>query len=257
MVVKIEESVVTSLEEIQEAIKSCGTIAGCRMYRGQTRDWPLIPSLGRIFRGQLLPNAEQLLMERFWAGYSSRFQYMVKNDPNAAHFIVNLEDKNQWRQLAVAQHYGLPTRLLDWSQNLDVATYFAVRGAGEGDLSDGVLFVFYDKSHVLTENARIWPKLTIKNVRPYRAWRDTKVNRLPRLREQRGGFTIQPDPTEDAFSQLSEKAGHSAWKLRIPRIHKKRIRTELACFGITENHLFGDLDSLCREVTLDVFGRFA
>lgn len=34
--------------------------------------------------------------------------------------------QDDWSQLFAMQHYGIPTRLLDWSENLFVATYFAL-----------------------------------------------------------------------------------------------------------------------------------
>src|SRR5450759_3207015 len=34
--------------------------------------------------------------------------------------------QNDWEHLFAMQHYGLPTRLLDWSENVFVAAHFAV-----------------------------------------------------------------------------------------------------------------------------------
>jgi hypothetical protein len=47
---------------------------------------------------------------------------------------LSYQPENDWEWYFVAQHYGLPTRLLDWTENLFVAMYFAL-SAGLDDIS--------------------------------------------------------------------------------------------------------------------------
>lgn len=63
----------------------------------------------------------------------SRYLYAYR--PDLACTVAEEEEKKsdtramqEWRHLALAQHYGLPTRFLDFSTNMLVALFFAVEG---------------------------------------------------------------------------------------------------------------------------------
>jgi hypothetical protein len=56
------------------------------------------------------------------------------------------EPRSVWHLLAIAQHYGLPTRLLDWSFSPLVAAYFATRN-GDTEHDGAIWAVDYRKLH--------------------------------------------------------------------------------------------------------------
>ncbi|HEX8127680.1 MAG TPA: FRG domain-containing protein [Pyrinomonadaceae bacterium] len=57
-------------------------------------------------------------------------------------------DLISWDVAFSMQHYGLPTRLLDWTENFSVALFFAVRELARNDSESGVLWFLEQISFV-------------------------------------------------------------------------------------------------------------
>lgn len=55
-------------------------------------------------------------------------------------------NSNFFEIMALAQHYGLPTQAIGWSDDYKVALYYAVRNVLENDCHDGVLWAFNHES---------------------------------------------------------------------------------------------------------------
>ena len=102
--------------------------AATRIYRGQDVADPLLPKYSREAKKSGLKDPlrpEDQLLDTF----------RRLSRPYLGHRVPT--DTFEW--LAVAQHHGLPTRLLDWTGNPLFALWFAVRnGPSSEDDGDGI-----------------------------------------------------------------------------------------------------------------------
>ena len=87
-------------------------------FRGQGKDWPLTAT---IDRHAIRPGiAEDYAMREF----RRRVHHYVRDVPQR-------DDDLEW--LALMQHYGVPTRLLDWTRSSEVAAFFAAQSSNSAN----------------------------------------------------------------------------------------------------------------------------
>ena len=72
--------------------------------------------------------------------------HLLRQFKKYAYELVTARD-SEWYWLSVAQHYGLPTRLLDWTYSPQVALHFATCNTERFDLDGAVWKVNYKKAH--------------------------------------------------------------------------------------------------------------
>ena len=166
-----------------------------------------------------------------------------------------LDDHLGWMQ--VAQHYGLPTRLLDWTQNAAAALFFAC--ASKVD-TDGLVVILNP-----TElNQRVDPMLPrILNYEQDAKIIDQYFDLGSRV-DPRGKRTIALNPTWNSeritlqqgfftlhgsrMFELDKTQASSLLYIPILHEHKESLRNELERVGIGEMFLFPEAEHVCSHL---------
>lgn len=249
--------VIENWREFQETILEYESWA----FRGQgDAEWPLYSSLSRYFKDHgIHPDA--------WAGQELRIKRIFQRKAHL--FLDHVPDETdafQW--LALMQHHGAPTRLLDFTWSPFVAAFFALERATK-DAAVWAVFIpaIWRAAHRFPQHKELLT-LSDLSLRNPGAYEDFYIgNEVPfvfsgepfvmnkRLIAQSGTFIVPgvlDQPVEEILSKYTEPGKIAAkFVLRTSSLRDEAMQA-LYTMNTTNATLFPDLDGLARSMAYEL-----
>jgi hypothetical protein len=143
---------------------------------------------------------------------------------HARPFIQGEHTAIEW--MAIAQHFGVPTRLLDWSDSLLTAAWFAVQEPRNANC-DGAIWV--TRAQHLLDPDHAGDPLDLNEIRVYRP-----PHISPRMSSQGSVLMLCPTPTLSAQPDPLHK-------IVIDGPQRFHLRKRLDACGVNEKTIYADL----------------
>jgi hypothetical protein len=243
----MKDFIITSLNELLKVVEILNKQYGSRVwYRGQAdQSWDLIPS---IHRNDYAIN-ETYITNDFYI----RVKQVIDNPPAKDNFSA-------W--MAMMQHYGLPTRLLDWSMSPLIAAFFATEKYEKHKDVDACIWALFPRllnknegfgNFVMPNDAYSVQQMLVrafKNSEPIDNQFEDKIiaccstEKDLRMYSQQATFTVHNSNRKLTDICTSDML----YKIIIPKANKEYFFESLSYFGINQSFIYPDMEHIAYEI---------
>ncbi|MFT3911492.1 MAG: FRG domain-containing protein [Ferruginibacter sp.] len=229
----MNKQIINSIQEYFEFIEDFQQMDfKITLFRGQSTNQPLLPSIARKN-----PSFDSTDIEI----------EMLDNIKRRSALLIKQPMRNDWEWLVMAQHYGLKTRLLDWTSNPLVALWFACSNEYKMDQKSYV-YVLFAHNNALVDLLSDESPFTSTTTRVYRPLLNNE-----RIIAQSGWFTSHiysklVDFNKFVDLQTNSNTNNKLIEIEVPANLKKEILKKLSLFGINNRTLYPDIAGLCNHI---------
>lgn len=184
---------------------------------------------------------------------------------------LNVLLQSNWEYIFLMQHYGVPTRLLDWTENPLIAFFFALTSAKKNYTTNN----YSNPAAVWVVSPKLWNQMVFKHVsyqgvalsisdrllepyEPLTVKTDEPpalpaamfgLHNSPRIVAQRGVFTIFGSEIQsmDEIFQANSFPDQTLIKIILPDDKIQDLLNKLITTGYTDSMMFPSLDGLAKE----------
>ncbi|MCW4442981.1 FRG domain-containing protein [Vibrio splendidus] len=232
--------------EIDEVCHKASMLGSNMLFRGMTNaDHKLIPSIARGTFDGLGGDIDGIE-----GSMLSEFKRLTLPT------LVS-QPTNDFEWLFLAQHYGLPTRLLDWTTNPMVALFFAV------ECDDGIDASLHIVSHMVTDDYSDYDYKTADVTEEAKT--NSYVLRIIKMQPEQGKVIfIRPKYSDSRY--VNQKSIFSCPRdpfkpleldkhqiIKIKAQWKPAIRERLKMMGISHSYIYPGLEGVAKEIRKHMF----
>lgn len=235
------------IDDLLQFVNELSKVHGLKLwYRGEEdATLSLIPSIQR--------NQRRIEVERYITN-----DFYIK----AKQIMTNPPEKHNYAAwVAIMQHYGLPTRMLDWSRSPLIASFFATETYKQKPDTDACVWVLSPMSLnemqgfgncIYPNDADTTQEMLLPAFKHNhhnhelddRILACSSTDNNLRMYSQQANFTVH-----NSLRRLEDICDEQTlYKIIIPRDRKQYFIKSLRVFGITEASIYPDLDHISRDL---------